>query len=60
MKWNLIPRRERLWHYEIPSANDVHRLSTYNSEVNRGLVHTEAYQREMSILQQQYDLARRP
>lgn len=34
--------------------SDLNRLATYNAERSRGIAHTEAYQREMAVLQEEY------
>ena len=37
------------------TLNDVNRLATYNSEITRGIVHTEDYDKEMKTLQAEYN-----
>lgn len=34
---------------------DINRLATYNSEVARGLVHTEVYKKKMEKLQAEFN-----
>ena len=37
------------------NQRDIETLATYNSEVNRGVVHTDEYDRRMSIMQRRFN-----
>ena len=36
--------------------SDMHRLATYNAEINRGILHGKPYRRAMAKLQRQFNL----
>lgn len=55
---DLFRKRERSYHCKMYGSLyewEIQELSVYNSEVMRGLVHTEAMNARMQILQDKFD-----
>jgi len=50
---------ENMWFYKKPNLpvwnHKFDALATYNAEVMRGIMHTEDYNRRMSVLKEEYN-----
>lgn len=57
---SLLRRRDSMTHEELfgLTEGEMRVLATYNGEINRGIMHTEAWRTAMRELQRRYDEAR--
>lgn len=48
--------KDKIGRLAMPWKNEYDRLAIYNSEVHRGLIHTDKYKLEMKKIQKEFNM----